>query len=79
MAWNRGFRPDGLDSVTTQNEGEHHWPELCGVALMGLSACQQDTLTVRCAARASGPGGLTREKGRELLPSNHPRCDQMVS
>lgn len=48
MAWNRGFRPDGLDSVTTQNEGEHHWNELCGVALMGLSACDQDTLKV-CA------------------------------
>jgi hypothetical protein len=46
VAWNRGFRPDGLDSITTQNEGEHHWNELCGVALIGLSACNQDTLKV---------------------------------
>jgi len=67
VAWNRGFRPDGLDSVTTQNEGEHHWNELCGVALMGLSACDQDTTLKLQGNEASLLTRMQRTAGTSML------------
>ncbi|TDH66516.1 hypothetical protein CCR75_007007 [Bremia lactucae] len=77
VAWQKGERPDGHDSIAVQVADERHWPELCAVVCVADDA-QKDTSSCIGMQLTKATSPLLTYRAKTVVPERMKRMEMAI-
>ncbi|KAG7384514.1 hypothetical protein PHYPSEUDO_002502 [Phytophthora pseudosyringae] len=77
VAWQKGARPDGQDSIAVQVADEQHWPGLCAVVCV-VNDAQKDTSSTTGMQTTKATSPLLTYRAKRLVPERMKTMEKAI-